>query len=302
MCSASSLIKQKALELGFSACGICRPDFAEQYSGFLKDWLKKGFHGEMSYMERNSDKRSDPRLLVDDVKSIIITALNYYPSKKQDAQAAQVAYYAYGKDYHVVVKKKLKALYDFIALEIAPVKGRIFCDSAPFAEKYHAVKAGLGWVGKNTQLILPGKGSFFFLGSILLDMPLEYDEVVIPDRCGNCTKCIDACPTRALMAPGRLDSTRCLSYLSIEYKGDLPDFYKETIGNRVYGCDTCNTVCPWNQNVRGNETGEFQASEKLLNLSFEEIMKMNEDDFDKLFFETAIYRIGLKQLQRNAGV
>jgi epoxyqueuosine reductase len=297
--STTLLIKQEAQRIGFFSCGVCRPEFTGQYAEFLKDWLKKGFHGEMSYMERNQDKRSDPRLLVDNTKSIIIAALNYYPSKKQPPESAQIAYYAYGKDYHIVVKKKLKALYDFIGREIGPVNGRIFCDSAPFAEKYHAVKAGLGWIGKNTQLILPGKGSFFFLGSILLDMPLEYDETIIPNRCGNCTKCMDACPTNALVAPGQLDATRCLSYLSIEYKGDLPDFYKEKSGNQVYGCDICNKVCPWNQYAQGNETEEFQPSEQLLNLSFEEIMKMNEDDFDKTFFESAIHRIGLKQLQRN---
>ncbi len=296
---ATSSIKDEALRLGFSSCGICRPDFAEEYAGFLKEWLKKGFHGEMSYMERNFDKRSDPRLLADNVKSIIIVALNYYPSQKQAPDAAQVAYYAYGKDYHIVVKEKLKILYDFINHEIAPIKGRIFCDSAPFAEKYHAARAGLGWVGKNTQLILPGKGSFFFLGSILLDMELKYDEVEIPDHCGDCTKCMDACPTNALVAPGQLDATRCLSYLSIEYKGELPDFYKDKVENQVYGCDICNLVCPWNRYAWGNETEEFQASEELLNLSFEKIMKMKEKDFDKMFLESSIYRIGLQQLQRN---
>ena len=297
----ASLIKQEALRLGFSSCGICRPDFAGQYAGFLKDWLEKGFHGEMSYMERNLDKRLDPRLLVDNVKSIVITALNYYPSQKQHPEAAQVSYYAYGKDYHTVIKQKLKALYDFIEREISPVNGRIFCDSAPFAEKFHAVKAGMGWVGKNTQLILPGKGSFFVLGSILLDIPLEYDELTLPNRCGDCTKCIDACPTKALVAPGKLDATRCLSYLSIEYKGELPDFYKENAENCVYGCDICNSVCPWNRYAQGNETEEFQPSEQLLNLSAEKIMQMDEADFDKMFFASPIHRIGLKQLQRNVG-
>ncbi len=297
--SAAVLIKREALRLGFSGCGICRPDFAGEYAGFLKDWLDEGFHGEMSYMERNQDKRSDPRLLVDNVKSVIVTALNYYPSEKQRPEAAQVSYYAYGKDYHAVVKKKLTALYDFIGQEIGPVKGRIFCDSAPFAEKYHAVKAGIGWIGKNTQLILPQKGSFFFLGSILLDIPLEYDEVTVPDRCGDCTKCMDACPTNALVAPGKLNATRCLSYLSIEYKGELPDFYREKAGNCVYGCDICNSVCPWNRYAQGNDIEEFQPSEQLLNLSAEEIMKMNQADFDKMFSGTPVSRIGLEQLQRN---
>ncbi len=298
--SVSSKIKQEALRLGFDACGICRPDFTGSYTGFLKDWLDKGFHGEMRFMERNLDKRCDPRLLVDNVKSIIITALNYYPSKKQSPEAAQISYYAYGKDYHTVIKAKLNALYDIIESEVGPIKGRIFCDSAPFAEKHHAVKAGLGWVGKNTQLILPGKGSFFFLGSILLDVPLEYDEEVIPDRCGDCSKCMDACPTNALVAPGQLDATRCLSYLSIEYKGELPDFFKDKAESRVYGCDICNSVCPWNRYAQGNETEEFQPSAQLLNLSVDEILKMDEAIFDKMFLDSPIHRIGLSQLKRNA--
>lgn len=297
--SASALIKQEALRLGFSSCGICRPDFAERYAESLKSWIEKGFHGEMVYMERNMDKRSNPHLLVDNVKSVIITALNYYPSKRQDPQAAQIAYYAYGKDYHLVVKDKLQDLYTFIKQEISPVKGRIFCDTAPFAEKYYAVKAGLGWIGKNTQLILPGKGSFFFLGAILLDIPLEYDEKEIPNRCGNCTRCMDACPTNALAASGQLDASRCLSYLTIEYKGELPDFYKDKAGNRVYGCDTCNVVCPWNRYAEGNQTEEFQPSERLLKLSFEEIGRMDEAGFNQLFAESPIYRIGIDQLRRN---
>jgi epoxyqueuosine reductase len=299
--AASSLIKQEALRLGFSSCGICRADFADQYAEFLKSWIEKGFHGEMSYMERNMDKRPNPHLLVDNVKSIIMTAFNYYPAKKQNPQAAQIAYYAYGKDYHLVVKDKLRSLYAFIEREIAPAKGRMFCDTAPFPEKYYAVKAGLGWIGKNTQLILPGKGSFFFLGAILLDIPLEHNEKEVPDRCGNCTRCMDLCPTNALVAPGQLDASRCLSYLTIEHQGELPDFYRNKAGNRVYGCDTCNVVCPWNRYAEANQTEEFQPSEQLLKLSFEEIGKMDETGFKQLFAQSPVRRIGIKQLRRNAG-
>lgn len=292
-------IKQEALSLGFAACGICCPGHTDQYSTALKYWLEKGFHGEMSYMERHLEKRSDSGLLVNKAQSIIVTALNYYPLKKQNPEAAQISYYAYGKDYHVVVRQKLNNLFSFIEREVGGVQGRVFCDTAPFAEKYHAVKAGLGWVGKNTQLILPGKGSFFFLGAIFLDKVLVYDENEVPNRCGNCTRCMDACPTNALVAPGVLNATRCLSYLTIEHKGDLPDYCHNKAGDKVYGCDICNTVCPWNRFAKGSEVEEFQPSEKILNLSPTDVKNMNSEQFKEVFEESPVYRIGLDRLRRN---
>ncbi len=295
----SALIKEEALRLGFAACGICRPGYVGEHAVHLRNWLEQGFHGNMAYMERHPDKRSDSGLLFENVRSVIVTALNYYPRVMQDPETARVSYYAYGKDYHDVIKERLRRLLDFIGENRSAVNGRVFCDTAPLLEKYHAEKAGLGWIGKNTQLIIPGKGSFFFLGAILLDIPLEYDTVPQPDRCGACTRCMDACPTKALVAPGCLNANRCLSYLTIEYKGELPDFYKETIGNRIYGCDTCNQVCPWNKAARGNETEAFQPSEELLHLSFDAVGRMDEAGFDRMFKDTPVYRIGMKQLKRN---
>ncbi len=297
--TVSALIKQEALRLGFSACGICRPEFIEEYAVRLQQWLDHGFHGAMNYMARYTDKRSDPRILLENTQSIVVVALNYYPQKKQHPDAAQLAYYAYGKDYHLVVKEKLRNLYTFINKNITPVQGRIFCDTAPFSEKYHAVKAGLGWIGKNTQLIIPGKGSFFFLGAMLLDIPLPYDEAFIHNRCGNCRKCMDACPTGALIEPGQLNANRCLSYLTIEYKGILPDFYAESSGNCVYGCDICNKVCPWNNAPENADTEEFQLSENKLNLTVEKIEQMTGPEFDDLFQDSPVHRIGLNQLKRN---
>ncbi len=296
---ASCLIKAEALRLGFSACGICEPGFVGDQAIYLQKWLEKGFHGRMAYMERNVEKRCNPLLLVENAHSVVVVAMNYYPERKQQSDAALVSYYAYGKDYHLVVKERLQQLYAYIHREIAPVNGRVFCDTAPLLEKYHAVKAGLGWIGKNTQLIIPGKGSFFFLGELVLDIPLAYDEAFAVNRCGGCTKCIDACPTKALTAPGELNANRCLSYLSIEYAGELPEFYAKAAGHRVYGCDTCNQVCPWNSDAVPTIVPEFSSSEALLALSPETIDVLDEAGFDTLFSHSPIHRIGLGRLKRN---
>ncbi len=292
---SSSLIKQKALQLGFEACGICRAEFAGKHAQYLQQWLDKGFYGEMSYLNRNVDKRCDSSLLVENAKSVVVTALNYYPEKKQKPGAPQFSYYAYGNDYHVVVKEKLQQLYHYIHQELFPINGRIFCDTAPLLEKYHAQKAGLGWIGKNTQLIIPGKGSFFFLGEIILDRELEYD-IPQENKCGNCRKCMDACPAQALVAPGLLKATRCISYLSIEYKGILDNSLPD---NQAYGCDICNKACPHNQLAKSSFVEEFKPSDAFLNLDKESIMKMDEELFNTIFKYSAIKRIGLKKLQNN---
>ena len=288
----SSLIKQEALRLGFDACGICKAEFTEKHAGYFKEWLEKKFFGEMSYLSRNVEKRCDSRLLVENAKSVIVVALNYYPAEKQDINAPQFSYYAYGKDYHLVVKEKLQKLYEYINRELFPVTGRIFCDTAPVLEKYHAQKAGLGWIGKNTQLIIPGKGSFFFLGEIILDKELDYD-TPIENRCGTCQKCMEACPAKALVGPYLLNASHCLSYLS-QYKDEsLPH-------NQIYGCDICNKVCPHNKFAKVTTIKEFMPSQEFLELNNEQIAQMDQETFDRIFKESPVKRIGLEQLKRNS--
>jgi len=291
----SSLIKQKALQLGFEACGICKAEFTNEHAGYLQEWLAKEYHGEMSYMNRNVEVRSDSSLLLENAKSVIVVALNYFPEKKQHPNAPQFSCYAYGKDYHSVVKDKLQQLYNYIHQEFFPINGRIFCDTAPVLEKYHAQKAGLGWIGKNTQLIIPGKGSFFFLGEIVLDCELECDTPQ-ENKCGSCCKCIDACPTQALIAPGLLNAPRCISYLSIENKGILGN---PLPNNQIYGCDICNKACPHNQQAKATTVEEFKPSDAFLNLDREQILQMDEDTFNEIFKESAVKRIGLKGLLKN---
>ena len=286
----SSLIKQKALQLGFEACGICKAEFAGEHAGYLQQWLDEGYHGEMSYLNKNVEKRCNSSLLVENAKSVIVVALNYFPEEKQRPDVPQISYYAYGKDYHLVVKDKLQQLYNYIHQQLFPVTGRIFCDTAPVLEKYHAQKAGLGWIGKNTQLIIPGKGSFFFLGEIVLDRELDYDTPQ-ENKCGTCRKCIDACPTKALAASGLLNATRCISYLSIEYKGVLKNPLPD---NQIYGCDICNKACPHNLHAKATTVKEFKPSDAFLNLNREQILQMDEDTFNEVFKDSAIKRIAWK--------
>ena len=290
----SSFIKQEALRLGFDACGICKAEFANEHAGYLKQWLDKRYNGEMLYMDRNVEKRCDSRLLVENAKSVIVVALNYYPEKKQKPEAPQISYHAYGKDYHTVMKEKLELLYDYINKKLLPVNGRIFCDTAPILEKYHAQKAGLGWIGKNTQLIIPTKGSFFFLGEIVIDKELEYD-TPCNNQCGTCTKCLDACPAKALVNPNLLDATRCLSYISIEYRQSSTPLS----GKYIYGCDICNRACPHNRLAQATTIEEFAPSETILNINKEQIKQMSEGEFIEIFKNSSIKRIGLEQLKRN---
>lgn len=293
----SDHIKEKALQLGFHACGICEATFTGQQALFLKEWLDKGFHGEMSYLGNHYEKRTDPGLLVENARSVIVVALNYYPGVKQKTDVPQFAYYAYGRDYHLVVKDKLKQLYRQINEEIIPMKGRMFCDTAPILEKYHAQKAGLGWIGKHTQLIVPGCGSYFFLGEIVVDIELAYD-TPLRNNCGNCTQCMDACPTKALVAPSCLDARKCLAYLSIEFKGQLPE--EENLpGFQVYGCDICNKACPHNKFAQKTEVHEFEPSEQFMGLTYDQIEQMDEESFKNIFNHSAVKRIGLQQLKRN---
>lgn len=292
------LIKQKALELGFSAIGFSKAGLLEKESKQLKEWLANGFHGEMHYMENHFEKRTDPRALVNGAKSIISVLYNYYPKEKQRKDTYQISKYAYGKDYHYVIKKKLNKLFEFINSEIHEVSGRAFVDSAPVMDKVWAAKSGLGWIGKNTNLISRELGSFVFIGELIVDFELEYDNKVLKDYCGNCTKCIDACPTNAL-SPYQLDAQKCISYLTIENKGDIPDEFKGKLNDWIFGCDICQDVCPWNAKLEPNNEPQFQISDLLKSMSKEDWQNLDQQQFRKLFKNSPVERTKFEGLKRN---
>lgn len=294
----SQQIKDQALLLGFSACGIARVAPIHEEQSYFMEWLKRGYNGDMHYLENNTALRFDPSLLVNNVRSVIMVALNYYPLQKQHISIPQIAYYAYGEDYHAVVKQKLKALLGYINEQITSVSGRYFCDSAPVLERYWACKAGLGWIGKNGLLLLPRKGSYFFLGSLFVDIELSPD-IPLTNRCGTCHRCIDACPTKALRAPYIMDARKCLSYLTIEYRGELPENFASFAGNKIYGCDECQKVCPWNRFATPCDEERLQPTHAFLSLNREKMLNMTEKEFDLLFKRSAVKRCKFTGWQRN---
>lgn len=295
--TASDKIKQYALSLGFDACGICCAESSGEEEN-LREWIRLNYQGDMSYLERNIDKRDDPRLLVEGAKSIVSVALNYYPNEKRDPILPQFAYYAYGEDYHFVVKDKLKQLLVYIQTVIPSTEGRFFCDSAPVLERYWATKAGVGFIGKNTLLIIPGKGSFFFLGELIINQELDYDSP-INLSCGNCTRCLEACPTGAIVQPHLVNATKCISYQTIEKKGEQ-DKNIDT-GNWVYGCDVCQLVCPWNRFSQPHTTPQFNPSPEFLSLDLDALQAMDQQLFSSLFSKSAVKRAKLAGMQRNVG-
>lgn len=296
----SEKIKAKALELGFLSCGISEADFLSDEKDALQKWLQQGMHGEMSYMERNQEMRLDPRLIFEGARSVISVLLNYYPKKEQqDAEAPILSKYAYGKDYHFVLKEKLNLLLKYIQEEIAPCNGRPFVDSAPVLDKAWAAKAGLGWIGKHSNLISVEHGSFFFIGELIVDLPLEPDQKTVRDHCGTCTRCIDACPTQAIVAPGIVDARRCISYQTIELRGELDDKLKDQFKNRVFGCDICQDVCPWNLKSEPHQEPDFEPHPQLLELTRKEWMEMDHALFNELFRKSAVKRTKYDGLKRN---
>lgn len=296
----SEKIKAKALELGFLSCGISEADFLSDEKDALQKWLQQGMHGEMSYMERNQEMRLDPRLIFEGARSVISVLLNYYPKKEQqDAEAPVLSKYAYGKDYHFVLKEKLNLLLKYIQEEIAPCNGRPFVDSAPVLDKAWAAKAGLGWIGKHSNLISVEHGSFFFIGELIVDLPLEPDQKTVRDHCGTCTRCIDACPTQAIVAPGIVDARRCISYQTIELRGELDDKLKDQFKNRVFGCDICQDVCPWNLKSEPHQEPDFEPHPQLLELTRKEWMDMDHALFNELFRKSAVKRTKYDGLKRN---
>ena len=295
----SALIKEEALRLGFDACGIAPAGDVGEDRERVAQWLAEGNHGEMSYMANYFDKRCNPALLVEGAQSVIALAHNYYPQQKQAEHLPQIATYAYGKDYHEVVKQKLFTLMEYIHREIEPVEGRAFVDSAPVLERYWAKRAGLGWIGKNNLLIIPGKGSFFFLSELILNIELTYDEPYTESHCGQCTRCANACPTGAL-SKHKLDARKCLSYLTIEKKGEFsPE--TETLHNRLYGCDICQQVCPWNRFSTPHQTPEFLPESDFLQFDISQWQNLSEKEFHLRFRHSPIKRTGFAGIQRNAG-
>ena len=296
----SDMIKTEAQNLGFMFCGIAKAEFLEQEAPRLEDWLKKGMHGEMQYMENHFDKRLDPRLLVDGAKSVISLGLNYYTDNdQQDPLAPKISRYAYGADYHHVIKDKLKQLLNVINEKIGEVGGRAFVDSAPVLDRAWAKKAGMGWIGKNGNLINKKVGSFFFLAELIIDLELEYDIEPTADHCGSCTRCVDACPTDAIVGPYIVDGSRCISYLTIELKNEIPAEFKGKMDNWMFGCDICQDVCPWNKfSVLHNEPS-FTPHSELLGMKQTDWEDITHETFQKVFKNSSVKRTKFDGLKRN---
>lgn len=295
-------IKKKAKELGFDACGIAEVSSADTEALFFDRWIAEGYHAGMKYMENYRDIRLNPAGLVEGARSVISVALNYYPAQKQSPDAPRISYYAYGKDYHIVLKDKLRQLWQYITEELLPSiepvpEARAFTDSAPLLERYWAWKAGLGWIGKNTNLIIPGKGSFFFLGEIVTTLELDYDSPQ-ENRCGDCRRCLDACPTGALESAGHLNANKCISYLTIEHKGDIPSELASRLGNRLYGCDTCQEVCPWNRFAVPTREEAFTPSPAFLSFKKEDLADFTREDYNRIFARSAVKRAKYEGLIR----
>jgi epoxyqueuosine reductase len=297
----SQKIKSKVKELGFLDCGILPATELTEEKEHYQNWLGAGMHGEMGYMERNREKRLDPRLLYKNAKTILVVLLNYFPGETQkDPQAPIVSKYAYGTDYHFVIKDKLKKLLQFIQEEITPCNGRPFVDSAPVLERAWARRTGLGWIGKNSNLLSVEHGSFFFIGELILDAELPYDQPkIVSDHCGNCTRCIDACPTNAIVNNRVIDSRKCISYQTIELRGDLDENLKGRFENRVFGCDICQDVCPWNLKAEPHNEPDLKPEPKLLELTRDEWHAMDKPLFNQLFKKSAVKRTRFKGLKRN---
>lgn len=300
--SASRIVKNKAAEWGFDFCGIARARRLDEEEKNLENWLNKGFHGQMAYMENHFEKRLDPRKLVPGAKSVISLLYNYYPEDDINHQKSyKVAKYAFGKDYHRVVKKKLKTLVTIIQQHLGAFQGRVFVDSAPVMERQWAKESGLGWIGKNSLLLNRNMGSFFFIAEIISDLDLQEDHP-IGDYCGTCTRCIDGCPTDAIVADGVVDANRCISYLTIELKDRIPVHLRQQYGEWVFGCDICQDVCPWNRFSSPAKEDKFSPSEKLRSLSDREWEELTEQVFEEIASGTPLRRAGYHKMKDNIGV
>jgi epoxyqueuosine reductase len=292
-------IKNKAKDLGFEYCGISKATFLEEEAPQLEKWLKQNMHGKMSWMENHFDKRLDPTKLVEGAKSVVSMLLNYYPEEElEQIDNYKISKYTYGNDYHSVIKEKLKELISFINEKIGNVNGRAFVDSAPVMDKAWAKKSGLGWIGKNSNLINTETGSFFFIAEIIIDLELEYDGP-IKDYCGTCTRCVDACPTEALDNPYTVDGSKCISYLTIELKEQIPAEFQGKMENWIFGCDICQDVCPWNRFSKVQKLKEFEASPELRKMRTNDWEEITNEVFNQLFKNSAVRRTKFEGLKRN---
>lgn len=306
---STSRLSRLASEAGFHACGVARADAVdEQASASFRRWIEEGHNAGMGYMAANADKRLNPVMLLDGAKSVIVCALNYYPRTLLDSDQLQFAYYAYGQDYHDVIRTRLTILAEALGLYDVRARGGgdgggyralICCDTVPVLERYWAWKSGVGWIGKNTNLIIPGCGSFFFLGLIITE--LEFSDYGVPqkERCGRCEKCVEACPTGALYAPYTLDANKCLSYLTIENRGEIPGKYAGALDKYIYGCDRCQNACPHNCKAVATDVEELEPSEEFLSMSEENWDNLTEEDFRRLFKRSAVKRAKFEGLKRN---
>ncbi|RVT78500.1 tRNA epoxyqueuosine(34) reductase QueG [Flavobacterium sufflavum] len=294
----TQFIKSEAKRLGFLSCGISKAGFLEEEAPRLENWLNKNYNGQMAYMENNFDKRLNPTLLVDDAKSVVSLLLNYYPEKEQILDSYKISKYAYGKDYHFVIKEKLKELLFSIQETIGEVSGRVFVDSAPVLDKAWAAKSGLGWIGKNSNLLTQKVGSFYFIAELIIDLDLEYDNPTT-DHCGSCTACIDACPTKAIVAPYIVDGSKCISYFTIELKENIPAEMKGHFDDWVFGCDTCQDVCPWNRFSKSHNEPLFNPNPALLSMTKKDWEEMTEETFKIVFKDSPVKRTKFQGLSRN---
>jgi epoxyqueuosine reductase len=294
----TQFIKTEAKRLGFLSCGISKAGFLEQEAPRLEDWLKKNRNGQMAYMENHFDKRLDPTLLVDDAKSVVSLLLNYYPTEFQNPNSYKISKYAYGKDYHFVIKEKLKELLYSIQQNIGEVSGRAFVDSAPILDKAWAAKSGLGWIGKNSNLLSQKVGSFYFIAELIIDLDLEYDQATT-DHCGSCTACIDACPTDAIVSPYIIDGSKCISYFTIELKDSIPNEMKGKFNDWAFGCDICQDVCPWNRFSKPHNEPLLNSNSDLLAMSKKDWIEISEETFKLIFKNSPLKRAKYQGVKKN---
>ncbi len=292
----TELIKTEAGRLGFLSCGISKAEFLEEEAPRLESWLNKNMHGEMGYMENYFDKRLDPTLLVPGARSVVSLLLNYFPKENQTSDTYKISKYAYGTDYHFVIKDKLKQLLNFIGTEIGEVHGRAFVDSAPVLDKAWAARSGLGWMGKHTNLLTKQLGSFYFIAELIIDLELDYDHPVT-DHCGSCTACLDACPTQAIVEPYVVDGSKCISYFTIELKDQIPASMKGSFDDWMFGCDICQDVCPWNRFSKSHNEPLFDPNPEIMKMSRQDWEEITEEVFKELFKNSPLKRAGFDKLK-----
>jgi epoxyqueuosine reductase len=299
MKSFNQSFEREALNQGFQMIGFSRAEELSREARFLETWLKEKNHGEMHWMENHFDKRIDPRKLVPGTRSVVSLMLNYFPQESWDQEDIKISKYAWGRDYHKVIKQKAKRMIEALKAEIGDFEARIFVDSAPVMDRAWAERAGLGWVGKNANLINKNNGSFFFLAEILTDLQFDYNEQKVKDYCGTCRRCIDACPTQAIESDRKINASKCISYLTIELKNEIPESFSDQMNGWAFGCDVCQDVCPWNRNSKPHSEPEFQPGESLLDMTLNDWNNMTEELFFDTFKGTPVMRTKWKGFLRN---